>query len=288
MSSRKGQFARRNSAWKLGLLCLTLTGWASTSLFPAFASDDLSGKKLKAVIAGVHRTPRYVARDRYRHPYETLRFFDLRPHMTVVEIWPGGGWYTEIIAPYLKEHGRFYAAGRNKDATNPRILRSIKRYRAKLDAQPDQYSAVIVTELSSKKHAIAPPSTADLVLTFRNVHNWMKFGFDKAIFEAMFKALKPGGILGVVEHRADPEEFPDPQALSGYVHEEQVIELASEAGFKLVAKSEINANPKDTRQHPKGVWTLPPTLRLKEKDRARYLAIGESDRMTLKFIKPEK
>ena len=125
-----------------------------------------------------------------------------------------------------------------------------------------------------------------MVLTFRNVHNWMKFGFDATIFQAMYKALKPGGILGVVEHRADPDEFPDPQTLSGYVQEAQVIEMAEAAGFKLLARSEINANPNDTRDHPKGVWTLPPSFRLKEKDREKYLAIGESDRMTLKFVKP--
>ena len=255
---------------------------------PSFAQDDKSGAGLKAVVAGDHRTPRYVARDRYRHPYETLRFFGLQPQMKVVEIWPGGGWYTEVIAPYLDKSGRYYAAGRNKDTSNPRILRSIKRYQTKLEARPDIYGNVVVTELSSKKHAIAPAGSADMVLTFRNVHNWMKFGFEKAIFAAMFNALKPGGVLGVVEHRADPEEFPDPQALSGYVHEEQVIEMAVAAGFKLVGRSEVNANPKDTRRHPEGVWTLPPALRLKDKDRARYLAIGESDRMTLKFIKPAK
>ena len=144
-----------------------------------------------------------------------------------------------------------------------------------------------MTQLSRNKTAIAPPGSADMVLTFRNVHNWMKFGFDATIFQAMYKALKPGGILGVVEHRADPDEFPDPQTLSGYVQEAQVIEMAEAAGFKLLAKSEINANPKDTRDHPKGVWTLPPSFRLKDKDREKYLGIGESDRMTLKFVKPK-
>ena len=249
---------------------------------------DWSGADLKAVVAGDHRTARYAARDRYRHPYETLQFFGLQPHMKVVEIWPGGGWYTEILAPYLHAHGRYYAAGRNKDTSNPRILRSIKRYQMRLDSRPDIYGKVVVTELSSKKLTIAPAGSADMVLTFRNLHNWMKFGFETAIFGAMFQALKPGGILGVVEHRADPEEFPDPQALSGYVHEEQVIEMAAAAGFKLVGRSDVNANPNDTRRHAKGVWTLPPALRLKDKDRARYIAIGESDRMTLKFIKPAK
>ena len=127
-----------------------------------------------------------------------------------------------------------------------------------------------------------------MVLTFRNVHNWMRFGYERIVFQAMYDALKPGGLLGVVEHRGDPEEFQDPQALSGYVNEDYTIELAQDVGFKLVAKSEVNANPKDTKKHPEGVWTLPPTLRLKDKDRDKYLAIGESDRMTLKFVKPKE
>ena len=251
------------------------------------AADEGVRAKLQAVIDGAHRTPKYAARDKYRRPLETLMFFGLKPEMTVVEIWPGGGWYTEILAPFLKGSGAYYAAHRNRDSDNKRLLKFIARYDAKLAASPEQYGEVIVTQLSRKKGAIAPPGSADMVLTFRNVHNWMKHGFDAHVFEAMYTALKPGGILGVVEHRADPEEFPDPQALSGYVHEEQVIEMAETAGFKLVAKSEHNANPKDSRNHPKGVWTLPPSLRLKDKDRAKYLAIGESDRMSLKFVKPE-
>lgn len=252
----------------------------------AAADRDADYAKLEQTIAGDHRTARYAERDKYRHPLETLKFFGLKPDMTVVEIWPGGGWYTEILAPYLKGAGKYYAAHRNRDTKDARILRFIARYDAKLAARPDLYGEVIVTELSRTKTAIAPPGSADMVLTFRNVHNWMKFGFEKQIFDAMYAALKPGGILGVVEHRADPDEFPDPQALSGYVHEEQVVRMAEDAGFKLVAKSEINANPLDTRTHPEGVWTLPPSLRLKDKDRDKYLAIGESDRMTLKFIKP--
>ena len=266
------------------LLAGAVLGWA---VGPAVAEEKAAAGRLKAVIAGDHRTPKYAKRDKYRHPFETLMFFGVRPDMTVVEIWPGGGWYTEILAPYLKGSGKYYAAHRNRDTTDARILKFIRRYDAKLAARPDLYGEVIVTELSRTKGAIAPPGSADIVLTFRNIHNWMKFGFEAPIFEAMYAALKPGGILGVVEHRADPEEFPDPQALSGYVHEEQVIEMAEEAGFRLIAQSEINANPLDTRDHPKGVWTLPPTLRLKDTDRKKYLAIGESDRMTLKFVKPE-
>lgn len=254
------------------------------------ARDDreAAGKTLHDIIAGDHRTAHRKARDIYRHPFKTLNFFGLKPDMTVVEIWPGGGWYTDIIAPYVKGSGKYYAAGRNKETTNKRILASIKRYDERLKARPDLFGDVTVTELSQKKTAIAPPGSADMVLTFRNVHNWMKFGFERTIFDAMFTALKPGGILGVVEHRADPEEFPDPQALTGYVQEEQVKQMAGAAGFRFVASSEVNANPKDNRNHRKGVWTLPPTLRLKGQDRQKYLAIGESDRMTLMFMKPLK
>ncbi len=265
---------------------LLLAGAVLVCTIAPIAADQNAAAGLKALIAGDHRTPKYAARDKYRHPFETLMFLGVRPEMSVVEIWPGGGWYTEILAPYLKGSGKYYAAHRNRDTKDARILKFIERYDAKLAARPDLYGEVIVTELSRTKGAIAPPGSADMVLTFRNIHNWMKFGFETPIFDAMYTALKPGGILGVVEHRADPEEFPDPQALSGYVHEEQVIEMAEAAGFKLVGKSEVNANPADKRDHPEGVWTLPPSLRLKDKDRDKYLAIGESDRMTLKFEKP--
>ena len=207
--------------------------------------------------------------------------------MTVVEIWPGRGWYSEILAPYLAGSGRFYAASWDQESTRRYVQRTLKAYRKKFIGKPDQYGEVILTELSRTKIDIAPPGSADAVLTFRSVHNWMKLGYEVVIFEAMYRALKPGGVLGVVEHRGDPDVWQDPQALSGYVNEEYVIDLAEEAGFRLVGSSEVNANPKDTADHPKGVWTLPPTLRLKDKDRDYYLAIGESDRMTLKFIKPE-
>lgn len=249
-------------------------------------ADDTMRDRLKSAIAGDHRSEKAKARDRYRNPLETLLFFGLKPNMTVVEIWPGGGWYTDILAPALKGTGRYYGASWDRQADSAFIQRTLKRYAKKLADRPDLFSEVVITELSRTKTDMAPAGTADMVLTFRNVHNWMKFGYEATIFEAMFKALKPGGILGVVEHRADPDEIPDPQALSGYVDEQQTIEMAEAAGFKLAEKSEINANPKDTRDHPKGVWTLPPSLRLKDQDREKYLAIGESDRMTLKFIKP--
>jgi len=267
-----------------GILAAALVTAAVLAPGGAGAAGD---ERLRTIIAGDHRAPENVARDRYRHPYETLTFLGLRADMTVVEIWPGGGWYTEILAPYLKAGGRYYAATWDHASKSERIQGWLKRYRDKLAARPDLYGRVVLSELSRTKTAIAPEGSADMVLTFRNVHNWMKRGFGRTIFEAMYRALKPGGVLGVVEHRADAEEFPDPQALNGYVHEEQVIELATDAGFRLAARSEVNANALDTRDHPKGVWTLPPSLRLKDVDRDKYLAIGESDRMTLKFVKPE-
>jgi len=270
-------------------LLLALTVFAAAVPSCALLAEtpaEIGDASLKAVIASTHRDPVNAARDRYRHPYETLTFFGIKPDMTVVEVWPGLGWYTEILAPYLKESGTLYAASWDRDEKRSFIQERLKQYREKLKGRPDVYGKVIVTELSKSKTAIAPEGSADMVLTFRNVHNWMLHGFDREVFGAMYRALKPGGVLGVVEHRADANAFPDPQAKSGYVQEEQVIQLAEAAGFKLADKSEVNANPRDTRRHPRGVWTLPPTLFLKEHGRDKYLAIGESDRMTLKFVKP--
>lgn len=245
------------------------------------AGDGQSGvaTSLKAILASPHRSPQNRARDRDRHPLETLLWFGIKPDMTVVEISPGAGWYTEILAPFLKPHGKLYdAVGSGEPA---------RRFRQRLAADPALYGKVIVTELvPPEKTRIAPAGTADMVLTFRNVHNWINGGYAEEVFKAMYQALKPGGMLGLVEHRANPALPQDPKAGSGYVREDYVIKLANAAGFQLVGRSEINANPRDTKDYPGGVWTLPPTLRLKERDREKYLAIGESDRMTLKFVKP--
>lgn len=268
----------------LGCLALLALGPPAQAQGAGEEADD----RLAAAIAGDHREAANRARDVYRHPYETLSFFGLRPDMTVVEIWPGRGWYTEILAPYLKGSGRYYAASWDRDSDSDFVQRALEAYDEKLAARPDIYGEVVVTELSRRKTRMAPPASADLVLTFRNVHNWMKRGYEGAIFEAMFEALKPGGVLGLVEHRGDPEVWQDPQALSGYVNQDYAVELAERAGFRLVASSEVNANPKDTKDHPEGVWTLPPSLRLKERNREAYVAIGESDRMTLLFRKPSE
>lgn len=240
-------------------------------------------------MSGSHRDAGNAARNQYRHPKETLTFFGLDASMTVVEIWPSGGWYTEILAPLLRDEGKYYAAGFALTAKRtPEWRKRMQReFQKKLDARPDLYDRVIVTELSiPERTEMAPPGTADRMLTFRNVHNWMKGEYAPAMFGAMFKALKPGAVLGVVEHRAPKGASRERMVVSGYVTEAHVKKLASDAGFRFVASSEINANPKDTADHPSGVWTLPPSRRLGEKDRAKYLAIGESDRMTLRFVKP--
>lgn len=245
---------------------------------------------LKAAIAGGHRLVGNVARDGWRHPYETLSFFGIKPTDTVVELSPGpGGWYTEILAPYLRDKGLLIAAGDDPASASAYSQRSAARFKAKVDSMAVYGKVqVAVFDADAGKLDFAKPGSADAVLTFRNVHNWMALGEGKtaAVFKAAFTALKPGGVFGVVEHRRPLTQAPDPKAASGYVHEAHVIQLAEAAGFKLAGKSEVNANPKDNADHEKGVWTLPPVLANGDKDRAKYLAIGESDRMTLKFVKP--
>jgi predicted methyltransferase len=242
-------------------------------------------ERLKEVVAGDHRSEANKARDEYRHPVETLNFFGLKPDMTVVEIYPGRGWYTEILAPYLKGRGTLYAAEHPGDPSYAAVQRSLEAFDQKVKDAPDLYGEVKRTKLT-KDGDIAPPGSADLVVTFRNVHSFMGSGTENEAFAAMYKALKPGGVLGVVQHRGDPAVEQDPKAGTGYVNEDYVIALAETAGFELAEKSEINANPKDTKDYAKGVWTLPPSLRLGDEDRDKYEAIGESDRMTLKFVKP--
>lgn len=239
------------------------------------------------IAGGSHRSPENRARDQYRHPVETLTFFGLEPDMTVVEIWPSTGWYTEIIAPYVHEEGKYYAAHWDPEAKPEFIRKSVQGFRDKLASHPDLYGGSEMTVLAlPDKTAIAPPGSADMVVTFRNIHNWMGSGSADQAFAAMYKALKPGGILGVVEHRAPADRPQDPKAGSGYVREDHAIALAEQAGFVLQARSEINANPRDTKDYAGGVWTLPPTYRDGDKDRERYTAIGESDRFTLRFRKP--
>jgi len=251
------------------------------------SAEQLFSEKLDAVLKGEWRSVENKARDQYRHPKETLAFFGIKPGMNVIEITPGGGWYTEILAPLLKDNGQYAAAIFSDLNASDYIKKSNEKLRAKLAADTERFSAVKTVEMDEKTPNLGGAATADVVLTFRNVHNWVEADTASAMFKAFFDALKPGGVLGVVDHRAAPDTDLEKIKQSGYIPEALVIQLAEAAGFKLEAKSEINANPKDTKDYEKGVWTLPPTLALGDKDKDKYLAIGESDRMTLKFIKPK-
>jgi predicted methyltransferase len=252
------------------------------------SSRQTTAEALTAILAGDQRTPEERARDVYRHPKETLLFFGIRPGMTVFEVWPEPGYYTAIIAPLVREQGRYYAAVVPADPASTYRTRRLEEYRERLGARPDLYSRVVVVDFPSDSGNAAPPGSVDMVVTFRNIHNWMARGEAAQAFAAMYRVLKPGGVLGVVEHRGNPAVAQDPQAKSGYVNEDYAVKLIESQGFRLVAKSEVNANPRDTKDYEQGVWTLPPTYRLGDKDHDKYAAIGESDRFTLRFVKPRK
>jgi predicted methyltransferase len=257
------------------------------SAIPRAGAAPDTQKLIDEVMVGDHRSAENKARDKYRHPKETLLFFGLTPDMTVVEISPSRGWYTEILAPLLRDGGLYYAAVSAITEKTPEALKkNDTAYRDMLAGAPDLYRKVKLSVLSAGALQIAPPGSADMVVTFRNVHNWAKAGTADAMFKAFNEALKPGGVLGVVEHRARPEHSFQQQIDTGYMTEAYVVDVAQKAGFKLVNKSDINSNPRDTKDYPGGVWTLPPTLRYGDENREKYLAIGESDRMTLKFVKP--
>ncbi len=257
--------------------------------FAAPALANSSGSLAKAVNSDFRKDQR-EARDQYRNPQTTLEFFGFQDTMTVVEIWPGGGWYTDILAPALKAKGKLIAAHFDAESPVDYYKKSLESYKKKIAANKDYFGDVEITVFNPpSKLAVAAPNSADMVLTFRNVHNWYMNGDEAAVrasFQGFFDALKPGGVLGVVEHRL-PEKLDQVEnKRSGYMKQSLVIKWAEEAGFKLVAQSEINANPKDTAQHPNGVWTLPPRLRADEDKLEHYRSVGESDRMTLKFVKP--
>jgi len=273
------------------------------ALLPVLAAgDELSTDEIQARVEAVldddHRGEENRDRDRFRNPAETLAFLGWQPDMEIAEIWPAGGWYTEILAPLTREQGVYFAAGFSMTADRTPQWRKDyqKAFAEKLEADPDVYDHIVMTGLSiPERPTFAPPGSLDMVLTFRNVHNWVNGDYAPAMFDAMHRALKPGGVLGLVEHRAAPgtprENVPD----DGYMTEAHVIELAEGAGFVLEENSEINANPDDTRDHPEGVWSLPPSYRGcrgmdEEATREcieRFWPIGESDRMTLRFRKPE-
>lgn len=264
-------------------LAQSATQSAAQPAAPAVVATDLNAA-LDAALSGAHRTPENRGRDAHRHPRETLAFFGLRPNMTVVEIAPGGGWYTEILAPVLKDQGKLLAAHNEMNASTYG-RRTLGGYLLKLATHPEVYEKVEVVPFNPGKNLLGvAPGTADMVLTFRNVHNWVGAGNAEAAFKLFFDALKPGGVLGVTDHRWPEDRATVPS--SGYLKESDVIRMAESAGFKLAGRSEANANPRDTKDYPKGVWTLPPNFAEGAKDRGRYAAIGESDRMTLKFVKP--
>ena len=247
---------------------------------PPASAGQVASTQLKAAVDGSWRSEKNKARDPYRHPAQTLGFFGIRPDMTVIEIWPSGGWFTEILAPFLNANGQYIAAV-------PPGSKSKVALENKFKFDQAHYSKAKFVEFDDKKPNLGPDGSADMVLTFRNVHNWAADGNAEVMFKAFYKVLKPGGVLGVEDHRADKGKKLDEVVNTGYLPTDYVIKLATDAGFKLDGRSEINANPKDNHDHPKGVWTLPPTYELGEKDKAKYTAIGESDRMTLRFVKPK-
>jgi predicted methyltransferase len=247
----------------------------------ASAADDA----LKSAVSNPVRSSSAVARDSARHPLEELTFFGIKPDMSVVELWPGGGYWTDILGPYLMAHGHLTVA--NSAPGNSEEDANTSKLHKHLMAEKAHFGAVSETYFGKDHYDIAPPGSADLVVTFRNLHNWMDDGFADQALAAMFKALKPGGILGIEEHRGRNDKPQDPKAKDGYVRQDYTIELAKKAGFEYVGASEINANPRDTKDYPEGVWQLPPTLAGGDKDRAKYVAIGESDNYVLKFRKPK-
>jgi predicted methyltransferase len=272
---------------KPAILALTLSALLAPISSHATQTQAVSAEQYANVLKGTWRAPENVARDGYRHPQQSLQFFGLGPHQTVIEITPGNGWYSELLAPLLKDHGQYVAAVQ-APTVSEYARKNEEKLKAKLAATPEQYAKAKVLEFDPKAPVLGQPGSADTVLTFRNVHNWVLADTAALMFEAFFKVLKPGGVLGVVDHRAKDGASLEDIKHSGYLTTDYVVKLATDAGFKLEEQSEINANPKDTKDYPEGVWTLPPALTLGDKDRAKYVAIGESDRMTLRFVKPAK
>jgi predicted methyltransferase len=274
------------SSFLISILFVSLAGCSSapkTETAPIFTAPTT----VEEAVSADYRSPEMRQRDSYRHPVETLKFFEIEPQMTVIEISPAKGWYTQILAPYLNANGQYVAAEAPSES-NEHIKEMNDARAAWLSAHQSLVTKAQVVTFDPSAGSLGTDDTADVVLTFRNVHNWISSKEETAAFKSFFKVLKPGGTLGVVEHRANPKSKMDSKAKSGYVREKDVIAMAKKAGFKLVEKSEINANTKDTKNYAEGVWTLPPVLKLKEKDQEKYMAIGESDRMTLKFVKPVK
>lgn len=275
---------------KPALMVFSLAALSATGLAVAASAapeSTVSHEQFAALLGGDWRVPQNAARDQYRHPEQTLTFFGLRPDQTVIEITPGNGWYSELLAPLLKDKGHYVAAIVDP-AISDYAKKSADSLKQKYAADPAHYGKVEVVAYAPQAPVFGTPGSADTVLTFRNVHNWVDAGNEAATFKAFYEVLKPGGTLGVVDHRAKPGTTAKDNEKNGYLPTDYVVKLAQQAGFTLAGESEINANLKDTKDYPDGVWTLPPALVKGEQDKAKYLAIGESDRMTLRFIKPDK
>jgi predicted methyltransferase len=262
-------------------LALALAGASGAASTATTVATD---PQLAVTISNPDRAAAFKTRDAVRHPAEELTFFGLKPNMTVVELWPGSGYWSEILGPYLAAGGKYYVA--LPPSGDKEEDEGTAKWRARMTAHKDRIGKITETTLGKDHYEIAPPNSADLVLTFRNLHNWVNGGYADAALSACFRALKPGGILGVEDHRGRTDRPQDPKAESGYLREDYAVALAKKAGFELVGSSEINANPKDTKDWVDGVWTLPPSFSQGDKDRARYAAIGEADNFVLKFRKP--
>ncbi|MCA9627132.1 MAG: methyltransferase domain-containing protein [Myxococcales bacterium] len=251
-------------------------------------AEPETDKKLREAIASGNRSRADQERDVWRHPLETLEFFGLKSDMQVLELWPGTGWYTQILAPVLVEKGALHVT--NLDPNGPQDVtpnRIARQFDELLKSSPERFGKLQLHQVAPpEKLDLGPDASMDLVLSFRNTHNWVKAGYALEVYDAAYRVLKPGGVLGVVQHRGEPGKTPEQTGYVGYLAPDFVKRLIEAAGFELSAESELNANPKDTKDYPEGVWTLPPVLRLGEKDAAKYEAIGESDRMTLRFVKP--
>jgi predicted methyltransferase len=260
------------------------------SLAPGVCAPAASAElTLDTAVNNSARSAKFVARDKARHPLDELAFFGLTPQSTVVEIWPGGGYWTEILALFLHDRGVYYVALQGKggsEAADAEADELNALFRSKIEGDKATYGKVITTALGFGQGEIAPAGSADFVLTFRNLRNWLEEGFALEALAAFYRALKPGGVLGIEDHRGQRDAPQDPKAADGYVRQDYAIALAEKAGFTFVGSSEIDANPKDTANWPKGVWTLPPTFALGDQDRAKYAAIGEADNFVLKFRKP--
>jgi predicted methyltransferase len=270
----------------IALACLLAAVGSMAGCATTTGSRETTASALDGILAGSQRTVADRGRDSYRHPKQTLLFFGIRPGMRVLQVWPETGWYTKIIAPLLQPDGHFVAAVIAPDPGSRFLQARLAAYRGLLASRPDLYGTARVVTFPLNGGDVLPPGSVDMVLSFGDLHEWMAAGDAQQALTTIYQALAPGGVLGVVDNRGDPGVPQDLRAKNGYVRQDYAIRLIEGAGFRLVASSEVNANPRDTKNYPAGVWTLPPDYRLGNIDRAQYAAIGESDRFTLKFVKP--